>query len=50
MRKIDIKTMDAYVSADTRFCKEQHQNADLIIYGYDYRQSDNPLIWILEIV
>lgn len=45
MRKIDINILNAYVDADTRFCREYHSDADLIIYGYDFRQSDNMIVW-----
>lgn len=37
--RIDLKVLDAYVNSDTRFCKEEHVNGDLIIYGYDGRKS-----------
>ena len=43
--KINLKHLDSYVDADTRFCKEIHPNGKIIIYGYDGRKSKNNIIW-----
>jgi len=45
MNKVDLQLFNEYVELDTRFCVEKHKAADLLIYGYDSRKSDNPIIW-----